>query len=73
MSEPQMGMADWVLALSELPVQDVFQDATIFHSIKVARPVQSVLSQERVLAEEIPRILQMQSGICGAFSLAASR
>ena len=47
-----MGTADWALALSELFVGDVFRDATIFHSTNVVHPAQSVLSQERVLAEE---------------------
>ena len=50
--EAQMGTASWALALSKLPVQDVFQDVTMFHSMSVAYPMQSVLSQERVHARE---------------------
>ena len=51
-SEVQMGTADWALALSGLPVQDVFRDATIFHSTNMAQSTQSALSQERAHAEE---------------------
>ena len=45
-SEAQMGMANWALSLSELTIQDVFRDETILHSLKVAQPTQSALSQE---------------------------
>lgn len=34
--ESQMGTADWALALSELPVSDVFWNATVFRFTNVA-------------------------------------
>lgn len=41
--EEQMGMANWALSLGKLSVQDVLRNATIFHSMNVAQPMQSVL------------------------------
>ena len=50
--EVQIGTADWALALSEHPVQDVFRDATVLHSTNVAQPTQSALSREGCLTAE---------------------